>query len=390
MQLQQCGQELFVMLEVIFWSSVFIIFYTYAGYGMLIVALAAIFRRPITRRDIEPKVTILITAYNEEKSIAAKLEDTLGLDYPKEQLEVIVASDGSSDKTDDIVRSFQRRGVRLHRVEGRVGKTETQNQAVKIATGEIIIFSDATTTYSRDAIRMIVRNYADPQVGAVSGRYEYVNPSGAAVGLGTILFWKYENLIKRLQTRIQTITGCCGCIYSVRRHLYEPLPLDIISDLVEPLKILEKGYRIAFEPEAVAYEETTETSKQEFGMRVRVISRGMYGLLYMRRLFNPLRYGFVSFQLFSHKVLRWMIPFSLPLLFLSNLLLLGRPFYDICFVGQTLFYGGALWGYLLETRGKKAKIFAVPLYYCVVNAASVAALFRTIKGKKAVVWETVR
>lgn len=210
------------------------------------------------------------------------------------------------------------------------------------------------------------------------------------MGTGTVLFWKYENLIKRLQTRIQTITGCCGCIYSVRRELYEPLPRDIISDLVEPLKILEKGFRIAFEPEAVAYEETTETSKEEFSMRVRVISRGMNGLWYMRKLFNPLRYGFVSFQLLSHKVLRWMIPFLLPLLLLSNLFLVGKPFYTIFLVGQALFYVGAFLGYLLDRLGKRARIFALPLYYCVVNAASVAALIRTIRGKKAVVWETVR
>jgi len=378
------------MFEVIFWSSVLIIFYTYAGYSMLIVALAAVFRKPVSRCDIEPKVTFLITAYNEEKSIAAKLEDTLGLDYPKDKLELIVASDGSTDATDAIVRNFQERGVKLHRVEGRVGKTETQNQAVTIATGEIVIFSDATTRYSKDAIRKIVRNYADPGVGAVSGRYEYVNPKGAAVGLGTILFWRYENLIKRLQTRIRTISGCCGCIYSVRRKLYEPLPGDIISDLVEPLKIIEKGYRIAFEPEAVAYEETTATSKEEFGMRVRVISRGMYGLWYMRKLFNPFRYGFVSFQLISHKVMRWMVPFFMSILFMANLNLTDNPSYRYVLMLQLFFYLSALAGYILERTGLRMKLFAIPLYFFVVNFASIIAFYRTLKGKNVVVWQTVR
>ena len=255
---------------------------------------------------------------------------------------------------------------------------------------DIIIFSDATTTYKKDALRKIVRNYNDPSVGAVSGRYEYVNPTGAPVGVGTILFWKYENSVKSRQTRIKTVTGCCGCIYSIRRSLYEPLPREIISDLVEPLKILEKGYRIAFEPEAIAYEETTETSKEEFGMRVRVISRGMYGLWYMRRLFNPLKYGFVSFQLLSHKVLRWMIPFLLPLLLISNLFLAGHAFYNMSLLFQVLFYVGAGSGYLLDKMGKKVKLLAVPLYYCVVNAASIAAFFRTMLGKKAIVWQTVR
>jgi cellulose synthase/poly-beta-1,6-N-acetylglucosamine synthase-like glycosyltransferase len=378
------------MIEVIFWLIIFIIFYTYAGYSLLVLLLSLFFNRPVKKREIYPRVTFLITAYNEEQSIAAKLENTLHLDYPKEKLEVIVASDGSIDSTDIIVKQFHDQGVILNRVEGRVGKTETQNQTVAKATGDIIIFSDATTNYHKDAIKKIVRNYADPQVGAVSGRYEYINPTGAAVGLGTVLFWNYENLIKRLQTQIRTITGCCGCIYSVRRDLYEPLTRDIISDLVEPLKILEKGYRIAFEPEAVAYEETTETAKEEFGMRVRVISRGMNGLWYMRNLFNPFKYGFISFQLFSHKVLRWMIPFMLPLLLISNFLLVGKLFYNLCIIVQVLFYLGAGAGYMLDRKGRKAKLLALPLYYCVVNAASITAFFRTLMGKRSVVWETAR
>lgn len=378
------------MAELIFWLTLGIILYAYFGYPFSILFLSLFFNNDIRKRDIEPSVTFLITAYNEEKNIREKLENTLSLDYPGDRLEIIVASDASEDRTDEIVKQFADQGVILHRVEGRVGKTETQNQTVKSAKGDIVIFSDATTRYRKDAIRKLVRNYNDPSIGAVSGRYEYVNPTGAPVGIGTVLFWKYENGIKNRQVKIKTVTGCCGCIYSVRKSLYELLPRDIISDLVEPLKILEKGYRIAFEPEAVAYEETTETSEEEFGMRVRVISRGMHGLWYMRKLFNPYKYGFVTFQLFSHKVLRWMIPLLLPFLLISNLFLIGYPFYTLTFVAQILFYIGAIGGYLLDKMGKKAKLLALPLYYCVVNAASAAAFFRTIFGKKAIVWETVR
>jgi cellulose synthase/poly-beta-1,6-N-acetylglucosamine synthase-like glycosyltransferase len=353
------------MAEIIFWLTLGVIFYTYLGYPLFILFLSLFVNHKIKKGEIEPNVTVLITAYNEEKNISEKLENTLSLDYPRDKLEIVVASDASEDNTDQIVSRFVNRGVILNRVEGRVGKTETQNQTVKIAKGDVIIFSDATTKYKKDAIRKLIRNYNDPSIGAVSGRYEYENPTGAPVGFGTILFWKYENSVKSRQTGIKTVTGCCGCIYSVRRDLYEPLPRDIISDLVEPLKILEKGYRIAFEPEAVAYEETTETAKEEFGMRVRVISRGMYGLWYMRQLFNPFKYGFVSFQLFSHKVLRWMIPFLLPLFLVSNLFLIDRSFYTLTFVVQILFYIGALGGYLLDKMGKKAKLLALPLYYCV-------------------------
>jgi cellulose synthase/poly-beta-1,6-N-acetylglucosamine synthase-like glycosyltransferase len=376
--------------ESVFWTSLAVIFYTYFGYSLFIVLLSRIVRNRVKQAPIEPSVTLIITAYNEEKNIAQKLQNVLSLDYPKEKLEILVASDGSKDRTEEIAQGFAGRGVKVIRVEGRVGKTETQNQAVKASGGEIIVFSDATTEYDKKAIRMIVRNYADPSVGAVSGRYEYYNPTGNPVGIGNILFWKYENFIKRCQTEIKTITGCCGCIYSVRRSAYEPLPPDIISDLTEPLKILEKGYRIAFEPEAVAFEETTERSAEEFSMRVRVIARGMRGLIYMKRLFNPIQFGFVSFQLFSHKVLRWAVPVFMVTLFVSNFFLAGELFYKLTFGLQALFYMMALMGWLAEKSQVKVRFFSIPLYFLIVNLASLSSFFQILKGYKAVTWETVR
>ncbi len=378
------------MSEWIFWLLVGTIFYTYFGYALLIPLIGLFVKRPVDRRDITPRVTFLITAYNEEKNIRKKLTEVLALDYPHEQLEVMVASDGSTDRTDEIVGEFRDRGVVLKRVEGRVGKTATQNEAVKAAAGEIIIFSDATTVYERDAIRKLVRNYNDPQVGAVSGRYEYVNPTGAPVGTGSILFWKYENFIKSMQTRIRTISGCCGCIYSVRKVAYVSLPGDIISDLVEPLMVIQGGYRVVFEQEAVAYEETTEKSHEEFRMRIRVITRAMRGILYARGLLNPFRFPFVAFQLFSHKVLRWLIPFFLIGLLAANAFLLDWQFYVITFALQVAFYLLALVGLLADRVGKKFKPAAVPLYFCIVNTASLIAFFKTLAGQKMVTWETVR
>lgn len=378
------------MLEFLFWLAIVLIIYTYVGYPILTLLISLFVHRPVNKTDIEPNVTFLITAYNEEKNIQKKLENTLNLDYPRDKLEIIVASDGSTDKTDEIVKRFAGKGVILHRVEGRVGKTETQNQTVKIAKGDIIIFSDATTDYKKDAIRKLVRNYNDPSVGAVSGRYEYVNPTGAPVGQGTILFWKYENFVKGRQTRIKTITGCCGCIYSVRRELYEPLPGDIISDLVEPLKILEKGKRIAFEPEAVAYEVTEEKASEEFSMRVRVITRGMNGLRYVKTLLNPLKFPFVSYQLNSHKVLRWMIPLFLVMIFVSNIMILGKGFYKWTFVAQIVFYLSAFVAWAMEKNGKKIRLMSLPLFFCVVNLASLRAGLNLIRQNKMTTWETVR
>ena len=378
------------MAKLVFWTAVGLVMFTYFGYSISILVLSRVIRRPPLRGDAMPFVTFLITAYNEQRNIAAKLEQTLGLDYPTDRLEILVASDGSTDQTDEIVRQFAPRGVRLVRVEGRVGKTETQNQAVKQARGEIIIFSDATTRYEGSAVRKIVRNYADPEVGAVSGRYEYFNPTGAAIGLGSILFWKYENLIKRLQTDIRTITGCCGCIYSLRKAAYVPLPADIISDLCEPLKVLEQGYRIVFEPEAIAYEETTERTREEFKMRVRVVTRGMRGLLFVRHLFNPVRYPFVSFQLFSHKVLRWLVPIFMLVALGANSFLLDHTLYRVTILLQATLIGLALLGWLAERLRLRVPLVGIPLYFATVNAAAVVAMYRIWQGHKAVTWETVR
>ncbi|MFQ5799617.1 MAG: glycosyltransferase family 2 protein, partial [Bacteroidota bacterium] len=292
----------------VFWASVGLILYAHGGYPLVIFLLGLVLRKPISASEkCQPTVTIIITAYNEEKHIAKKLENTLHLDYPDNKLEIVVASDGSTDGTDEIVLDYSDRykTVKLCRVEGRVGKTETQNRAVAMAKGEIVVFSDATTDYKVDAITKMVRNYADPTVGAVSGRYDYLAEKGSGIGVATTLFWRYENFIKSCQARLGTITGCCGCIYSVRKSLYERLDSEIISDLVEPLKILRKGYRIAFETEAIAWERTTERSFEELEMRIRVISRGMNGLWHMKELLNPGNYGFIAFQLLSHKVLRW-------------------------------------------------------------------------------------
>lgn len=377
-------------MELILWILIAVTIYTYLGYALLIPVIGLFVKRHVNFDDITPRVTFLITAYNEEKNIRKKLTEVLALNYPHGQLEIMVASDGSTDRTDEIVREFIDQGVILKRVEGRVGKTASQNEAVKAATGDVIIFSDATTVYEKDAIRKLIRNYNDPEVGAVSGRYEYMNPTGASVGTGSILFWKYENFIKSMQTRIRTITGCCGCIYSVRKAAYVPLPGDIISDLVEPLMVIQRGYRVVFEQEAVAYEETTEKSQEEFRMRIRVITRAMRGIFYARGLLNPFRFPFVAFQLFSHKVLRWLIPFFLIGLLVVNAFLLDKQFYVMTFALQVAFYLLALAGLAADRAGKKFKLAAVPLYFCIVNTASLIAFFKTLAGQKMVTWETVR
>jgi cellulose synthase/poly-beta-1,6-N-acetylglucosamine synthase-like glycosyltransferase len=383
------------MLEFLLWGACFCVLYTYAGYPIITLLLSLLRNNRVKISDYEPFVSVIISAYNEEKDIEEKVRNTQSLDYPKDKLEIIVASDGSTDHTEEIVIRFAKNNagasVILHRVEGRLGKTAAQNSAVRIARGEVVVFSDAASLYDRGAIRALVRNYADPTVGAVSGRYSYLNKKGASVGFATILFWNLENFIKSRQTRIKTVTGCCGCIYSVRKDLYTELPPTIISDLVEPLTILKKGYRIVFESGAQALEETTEKPKDEFKMRVRVIVRGMNGLLYMRSLLNPFQYPFVAFQLLSHKVLRWLVPVFCIIIFFTSLLLAPTSgFYASVFILQCLFYLLALAGFVLEKRGFRWKALYLPMYFTIVNAASLVSLFKVCKGENIVVWQTQR
>jgi len=261
---------------------------------------------------------------------------------------------------------------------------------VKMARGDVLVFSDATTIYHSQALRHLAANYADPKVGAVSGRYQYFDPKGKSpTGLGTIAFWSYENLIKMMQSRIKTISGCCGCIYSVRREAYTALAPEVISDLVQPLHVIRRGYRVAFEDRALAYEETTQSTSEEFSMRVRVVTRGIRGLLSVPTLLVPWRFAWVSFQLWSHKILRWLVPFFLLALLGSNLFLSQNLFYRLFLPAQGLFYALTLFGLLFPIQ-RLWKPLGIPLYFCTLNAAAFLSVIEVIRGKRYVVWETVR
>jgi cellulose synthase/poly-beta-1,6-N-acetylglucosamine synthase-like glycosyltransferase len=337
-----------------------------------------------------PSLSVLISAYNEERNIRKKIEQTLRLNYPASEFEVVVASDGSTDQTDEIVQSFKNPRVRLMRIEGRHGKTHVQNEAVKVCKGEIVVFSDSTTVYHQDALRFLAANYQDSRVGSVSGRYQYFDANGdSPTALGTISFWNYENAIKLFQSRINTITGCCGCIYSTRKGIYANLPDDVISDLVQPLKTIQQGYRVVFEEKALAYEETTLTTREEFKMRVRVATRGIRGVLCVPDLLKPWRNAWVSFQLFSHKILRWLVPFFLLTLLISNTFLLNRLVFKVCFAFQIVFYLLALVSLVIPLH-RNWKLLGIPLYFCTLNLAAFVSVIQVSRGEKYIVWETVR
>ncbi len=379
-----------VLVEFLFWTAAIMLLYVYVGYPALLATIAVFCRRPKREPGYCPTLSVLIAARNEQGNIGRKIQQTLALDYPAQRLEVVVVSDASTDLTDSIVKASPDPRVRLLSVPQRRGKTYAQNRGVEQCHGEIIVFSDATTVYHPKALRYLACNYEDPQVGGVSGRYRYLDPEGESpTGLGSIAFWSYENLIKMLQSRISTLTGSSGCIYSVRRRLYTPLPEEACSDLVEPLWVVRQGYRVVFEDRALAYEETTKSVEEDFRMRVRIITQGLLSIFGMRELLNFRKYGWISFQLFSHKILRWTVPIFLILLFTSSAALLNGPFFLYLFVLQTLFYGLAVASRLVPLH-RRWKPLGVPLYFCILNLAVLLSVIEVFKGNKYSTWERVR
>ncbi len=382
--------ELFRITAILFWTAVGTLLYTYIGYPLLLVLLAAIRRKQEPREAYCPPLSVLIAARNEQSSIGRKLEETLALEYPPDRMEIVVVSDGSTDRTDEIVRAWRDPRVRLIRVDEHLGKTFAQNVGVKECRGEVIVFSDATARYDRMALRYLGAWYQDPSVGAVSGRYQYVDPTRQSpTGAGSIAGWNYENLIKTFQSRIATLTGCSGCIYSVRKSTYQPLTPNLCSDLVEPLCIVRAGLRVVFEPRAVAFEETTKSSRQEFKMRVRVATRGMRGIASVPELLNFGRHGWVAFQLLSHKILRWLVPVWLCVLLVTSACLSMFPFYAWIFCLQLCFYGFVC----LSTKWplyRRWRLLGLPVFFVTVNAAMLVGLWEWLRGQSYVVWETDR
>ena len=378
------------MLTAVFWLSVVLIGYTYIGYPLLLRLLAWIARRPEAIPSDDLNVTMLICAHNEVSSIEKKLRATLALDYPREKLQVLVASDGSADGTDDVVRRFADQGVELISISQHRGKTHAQNVAVQYARGEIIVFSDATAEYSRDALQFLAGNFRDPSVGATSGCYEYLDPSKISPSsAGAHAYASYDNKIRDLQSRVWSITGCCGAIYAVRRSLYTHLKDEIISDLVQPLHVLRKGYRVTYEPRAIASESATRNLRREFSMRVRVITRALSGLLSVGSLLAPWRYPCAAFQLWSHKLFRWAIPLFLFFLFFASAGLRESSFYFWVFAAQMAFYATAVLTYLIPLQ-RRWKPLGIPLFFCTINIAAVGGVFQALRGHRYTLWKPDR
>ena len=377
--------------ELVFWLSAAALFYVYLGYPLLVYLVSVAFPKPVRRGGFEPPVTVLITAYNEEKAIRAKLENTLLIDYPKEKLEILVASDGAADQTDEIVRGFADRGVRLFHQPGRKGKTFTQNEAVGRCSGEILLFSDATTEYRPDVLRKMLPNFADETVGCVAGKLVYVDGSGSGVGRGAKSYWSYETLLKESESRACSLIGASGCLYAVRRAAYRPMYPEACSDFLICTILYEQGLRSVYEPEAVCTEETNRHAGKEMSMRVRVISQTFTDLWRNRGMLSPFKSGFYAVELISHKLMRYAVPLFLALTAVSSAVLAAdSPFFLALALGQTAVYAAAILGWLLERSGHRIAVFAIPQYFVLANLASAIGFYKFLRGERYARWEPIR
>jgi len=378
-------------MEILFWAVVVIVAHVYVGYPILLAAINRFGAVPnVVHGAGRPAVTLFVSAFNEEDVIAEKLTNSLSLGYASDRLQVVVISDASDDRTDEIVASFFSRGVELLRMPQRSGKTVGLNEAVKLARGDVLVFSDANAMYLPDALEKLVRNFADPKVGAVVGESTYSDPQ-AESERSEGLYWKYETAIKRLESRVGSVVGGDGAIYAIRRELYVPMRADALSDFVNPLQIVAKGYRCVYEPEARSVERAGGDFGKEFRRKVRIVNRAWRALFAMPRLLDPTRYGFFSFELLSHKVLRWLMPAFLVLLLVVNAVLLDRGvFYRATFVAQGLFYALALFGHALRETSRLPAFVTVPYYFCLVNLASALGIISAWRGQTFTTWSTAR
>jgi cellulose synthase/poly-beta-1,6-N-acetylglucosamine synthase-like glycosyltransferase len=374
------------MIEILFWLLLACVVYTYAGYGVLISLLARFRPRPVARDDTPRPVTMVIAAYNEEEVIAAKIENTLALDYPRELLEIVVVTDGSTDQTPEIVAAFAGRGIIGYHSPTRRGKLAAQKRILPRTRHEILVFSDANTYLKPDALRHLVAPFADPAVGCVAGEKRVVGAGGGASGEG--LYWRYESYLKRMDSRVLSAQGAAGELYAVRRSLLD-LPPDhiVLDDFVISMRVAQSGHRVIYEPEAQAIEADAPSLGDEFERRARNASGGFQAMWRLRGLLNP-RHGLLWFQFVSHRAMRWAVaPLALPLLLLANVALVEVEPYRLLLGLQVLFYLLAGVGLGLASRGLRLRLLLVPGYFVMMNAAALAGLVRFIRRSQGATWK---
>lgn len=374
-------------LEALFWGSIGLIGFVYAGYPVLLSAASVLVRRPVLKRPFTPTVTVLISAHNEANDIRATVENKLSQRYPADRLSVIVIADGCTDGTADAVRAISDDRVRLVVQEPREGKTAALNRAVPMAAGEILVFSDANSLYADDATASLVENFADPDVGYVTGKMVYVDATGSVAGSGCTAYMRYENALRRLETNVGSVVGVDGGIDAARKSLYVQMRPDLLPDFVLPLQVTRQGFRVVYESRALLKESTLDRNDDEWRMRVRVGLRSFHAIWHMRALLNPFRHPIAAFQIIVHKVLRyWCGFFQLSALVSNAALAFSSTFYRGILFAHAVFYVLAFAGLLMGRLAERLPPVKYASYFCLLNAASLFAFFRFLQGKKMVTW----
>ncbi|MCK4235489.1 MAG: glycosyltransferase family 2 protein [Candidatus Krumholzibacteria bacterium] len=360
--------------------------YTYAGYPLVLFVLGLFKRNSGTSSSLDeyPSVALIISAHDEKKIIREKIENSLKLDYPKDRLRIIIASDGSVDGTNDIVREYECGNVVLKAFDSREGKSAALNKAVFGLEEDILIFSDANAFYKEDTVKKLVHKFSCEDVGCVVGHLVYLE-NHSYVGKGESLYWRYESLLNRLESRLGSVLVATGTIFAMRRELFRPVMQDVANDFQLPAEISSQGFRVVYESEAIAYERSTYYFREEFSRKRRIIVRGLTGFKYMRSSFgSTLR----IFQFVSRKLLRWWVGPMLPILYFANLLLIKEPLFLVLFALQNIFYLFAAIGSFLR-RGRKvqSRLFFIPFYFVMVNTAAFTAIVTYVGGSRLSSWD---
>lgn len=371
-------------LQILFWSAVGFVGYAYAGYPLLLAAIGLVRSRPVQRGPVRPTVSFIITAYNEEKRIREKIVNTLAQDYPRERLEVVVASDCSTDRTDETVRSFESSGVRLIRLSAKGGKEAAQQEAVRATSGEILVFSDAATILQPNAVVNIAENFSDPSIGCVSSVDRFIDAEGKVSGEGAYVI--YEMFLRRLETKVNTVVGLSGSFFAARRTVCLDWKPDLQSDFNTLLTSMRMGLRGIADPQSIGYYQNLADQRKEYDRKVRTIVRGIAVFMRSLELLNPFRYHLFAWQLFSHKLCRWLVPFAMIVALLSSgLLAIDSRSYQCLFGLQLLVYGMASF-YLFRQRMPVTAVLRIPSFFVMVNISILDAWLRYWRGERILSW----
>ncbi len=383
-------------MKIIFWISLFIVFYTFFGYGIVLFVLVRMRRLIKGKRVIAakgehtPGLTMVIAAYNEADIIEEKIKNTLLLKYPAGKFHIIIITDGSDDATPAIVSRYA--AIQLMHQPVRNGKIAAVHRAMQNVTSEIVVFTDANTFLNDDALLYICRHYKDDKVGAASGEKKVHADDVADATAGEGIYWKYESTLKKWDAELYSVVGAAGELFSIRTELYQPVPPDtILDDFMISLLVAEKGYRIAYEPLACAVEHGSESISEELKRKIRIAAGGIQSILRLKGLMNPFKNPVLAFEYVSHRVLRWTVtPFLLILAFLLNAMIAFQTyelFYIVLFLIQCLFYVMALLGWMMEKRQLKIKVLFIPYYFCMMNYAVIAGIRRFMRRQQSAAWE---